>query len=337
VGEPAVIDDGLYSSDDYPAIVKAIRVALARGDRAKARRLARLAVKLAPRREGAWLFLAAVSEPRAGLAYVARALEINPRSRPAREAIRWIMRRLPPREREKAFRAARLPDELARKLAPLEALTLRRLLSTRVLMSAMILVVATGVWFSNKPADARQPQVASAPLIKTTFTPTPTSTSTPTPTSTPTSTPTPTATPTQTTIPTRVSAVSWSYSLDPHELAHEGRWIDVDVTTQRVTAYEGATAVKKFVVSTGTRVHPTVIGQFRIYIKLRLTSMSGPGYYLPGVPYTMYFYKGYSLHGTYWHSNFGTPMSHGCVNMQTPDANWLFNFASVGTLVNVHP
>jgi lipoprotein-anchoring transpeptidase ErfK/SrfK len=65
--------------------------------------------------------------------------------------------------------------------------------------------------------------------------------------------------------------------------------------------------------------------------------MSGPGYYLPGVPYTMYFYKGYGLHGTYWHSNFGTPMSHGCVNLKTEDAGWLYNWASIGTIVNIHP
>jgi lipoprotein-anchoring transpeptidase ErfK/SrfK len=50
----------------------------------------------------------------------------------------------------------------------------------------------------------------------------------------------------------------------------------------------------------------------------------------------MYFYKGYGLHGTYWHSNFGTPMSHGCVNLTIPDAQWLYNWASVGTLVNIH-
>ena len=65
--------------------------------------------------------------------------------------------------------------------------------------------------------------------------------------------------------------------------------------------------------------------------------MSGPGYFLPGVPFTMYFYKGYGLHGTYWHNNFGTPMSHGCVNLTIPDSEWLYGFASIGTLVNVHP
>ena len=87
--------------------------------------------------------------------------------------------------------------------------------------------------------------------------------------------------------------------------------------------------------STGTRAHPTVTGQFLIYRKSISTPMAGPGYYLPGVPYTMYFYKGYALHGTYWHNNFGRPMSHGCVNLTKTDASWLYSWARVGTPVVV--
>ncbi len=117
----------------------------------------------------------------------------------------------------------------------------------------------------------------------------------------------------------------------------EGRWIEVDISEQRVSAYEGDQRVKSFTVSTGTAAHPTVLGQYRVYVKYYATDMSGPGYYLPDVPYTMYFYSGYAIHGTYWHDNFGTPMSHGCVNLRTPDAQWLFDFASVGTIVYVHP
>ncbi len=113
-------------------------------------------------------------------------------------------------------------------------------------------------------------------------------------------------------------------------------WIDVNLTQQKVYAYEGNTVVNTFIVSTGTWQFPTVTGQYHIYVKLRYTDMAGPGYYLPNVPYTMYFYEGYGLHGTYWHHNFGVPMSHGCVNLATPDAAWLYNWASVGTLVNIH-
>jgi lipoprotein-anchoring transpeptidase ErfK/SrfK len=124
---------------------------------------------------------------------------------------------------------------------------------------------------------------------------------------------------------------------DPEIVVGNGeRWIDVDLTNQRVYAYEGDVVVNSFLVSTGTWLTPTVTGQYKVYVKYRSASMSGPGYYLPDVPYIMYFYKGYGLHGTYWHNNFGTPMSHGCVNLRTDEAGWLFNWASVGTVVNVH-
>src|SRR3990172_4346656 len=76
--------------------LKKAHEALERGDRAEARRSARLAAKFAPGHEAPWLYLAAAAEPRAGLAYLAKALEINPKSKAARKAIRWMVRRLPP-------------------------------------------------------------------------------------------------------------------------------------------------------------------------------------------------------------------------------------------------
>lgn len=113
-------------------------------------------------------------------------------------------------------------------------------------------------------------------------------------------------------------------------------WFDVDLSDQRMYAYEGDTLVRTFVVSTGTWQTPTVTGKFKVWVKLKSAPMSGPGYYLPDVPYIMYFYGSYGIHGTYWHNNFGVPMSHGCVNLSIPDAEWAYNFASVGTVVNVH-
>jgi hypothetical protein len=138
------------------------------------------------------------------------------------------------------------------------------------------------------------------------------------------------------TTPSPTAVVSWNPRLDPGELSDEGRWIDVDLGDQTLTAYEGSDPIMTFLVSTGTTAHPTVTGQFRIWVKLESTRMKGPGYDLKDVPYTMYFYEGYGLHGAYWHNNFGTPMSHGCVNLSISDSAWLFNFASVGTLVNIH-
>lgn len=113
-------------------------------------------------------------------------------------------------------------------------------------------------------------------------------------------------------------------------------WIDINLSQQRLYAYEGESLVNSFIVSTGTWQTPTVTGTYNIWVKLKSASMSGPGYYLPDVPYIMYFYKDYGIHGTYWHNNFGTPMSHGCVNLTISDAEWVYNFTKVGTVVNVH-
>lgn len=114
------------------------------------------------------------------------------------------------------------------------------------------------------------------------------------------------------------------------------RWFDVDLSDQRMYAYEGDTLVRTFVVSTGTWQTPTLKGRFKVWIKLKSAPMSGPGYYLPNVPHIMYYDGDYGIHGAYWHNNFGVPMSHGCINLNLTDAEWAYNFASVGTVVNIH-
>lgn len=111
--------------------------------------------------------------------------------------------------------------------------------------------------------------------------------------------------------------------------------IVVDLSEQKVRAYEDGRLVREVLVSTGLPGSPTVQGEYSIYDKIEAQTMSGPGYYLPGVPYVMYFYQGYGLHGTYWHNNFGHPMSHGCVNLPTPDAKWFYDWAEIGTPVLV--
>jgi lipoprotein-anchoring transpeptidase ErfK/SrfK len=114
----------------------------------------------------------------------------------------------------------------------------------------------------------------------------------------------------------------------------------VDLTYQTLTAYEGRRPVFHTRVSSGLPQYPTVVGTFSIYLKYELADMSGgagdDAYYLPGVPYVMYFHGNYGLHGTYWHNNFGQPMSHGCVNLPTADAEWLFNWAPIGARVVTH-
>ncbi len=116
----------------------------------------------------------------------------------------------------------------------------------------------------------------------------------------------------------------------------EVRWIDVDLSEQRLTAYVGKTPVKTYLVSTGLPQTPTPVGQYAIWIKLRYDDMAGADYYIEDVPYVMYFHEGYGLHGVTWHANFGHRMSHGCVNQPNDMAEWLFHFADVGTIVNIH-
>jgi lipoprotein-anchoring transpeptidase ErfK/SrfK len=114
-----------------------------------------------------------------------------------------------------------------------------------------------------------------------------------------------------------------------------GRSILVDLSDQRTYAYDNGVLVRNVLSSTGLPATPTVVGNFTVQRKYGAQTMSGPGYYLPDVPYVMYFYAGYAFHGTYWHNNFGNPMSHGCVNLPTPEAEWFYNFAEVGTPVTV--
>jgi len=120
----------------------------------------------------------------------------------------------------------------------------------------------------------------------------------------------------------------------------DGKWIDVNLSKQKLVAYEGTTPVFSSLVSTGVAGLPTVTGTFNIYVKYQSQLMTGGSgssyYYLPNVPYVMYFYQAYAIHGTYWHNNFGHPMSHGCVNLPTPAAQWVYGWASVGTPVNIH-
>jgi lipoprotein-anchoring transpeptidase ErfK/SrfK len=116
----------------------------------------------------------------------------------------------------------------------------------------------------------------------------------------------------------------------------DSRWIDVNLSQQQIYSYEGDTVVNTFIVSTGLPDTPTVTGEYRIYIKVPMQDMSGPGYYLPDVPWVIYFYDEYGFHGTYWHNNFGIPMSRGCVNLTVDDAAWLYDWASAGTRVSIH-
>jgi len=132
----------------------------------------------------------------------------------------------------------------------------------------------------------------------------------------------------------------------------ESEWsekrIEVDLTKQRVLAYEGYKLIYNFLISSGSWDR-TPTGTFKIWSKVRSQKMSGGSkelgtyYYLPNVQNVMFFYNdkyekklGFSLHQAYWHNNFGVPMSHGCINMTTDDSATLYAWAEVGTPVVIY-
>ncbi len=161
------------------------------------------------------------------------------------------------------------------------------------------------------------------------------------------------------------------------DVAPENKKIEVNLTTQMLTAYEGNKIVFQTNVSTGIPgggqsgdnglSTTTPSGSFSIvdkypskhmgysYFGRSLTgnievSTDVDNYILPGVPWSSFFTDvGHAFHGTYWHENFGTEMSHGCINMRTSEANWIFrwvrpphttdsisNHTTAGTQVEIH-
>ncbi|MEO6418016.1 MAG: L,D-transpeptidase [Polyangiaceae bacterium] len=122
----------------------------------------------------------------------------------------------------------------------------------------------------------------------------------------------------------------------PADLAPGEKWIDVDLPRQMLIAFEGDHPVYGTLVSSGRRTpwdpehdHPTPTGTFRIYEKHVTATMDGDvaadgPYSIEDVPWVMFFQGSYALHGAFWHNLFGTPRSHGCVNLSPIDARELF-------------
>jgi lipoprotein-anchoring transpeptidase ErfK/SrfK len=319
-------------------VLNLAKEALSKGELQRARRLAHKAVRLAPDQEEPWLYLASVSSPEASISYLKKALEINPASTQAKKGMHWAIQRFRKSGSKKPPRRVQLPITINKESLVSKAPSL---LSWSTVAVIVVLVLLVWLWTPDfsfaLPGLQETPQTtlaAQGNVRKVTYTPTPTNTPTPTPT--PTNTPTPTITPTPKPTKRPNTSPTFIKSVLPSGVYPNERWFDINLSTQRMHAYDGNKLIKTFVVSTGLPGSPTVTGRFRVYVKYTATLMAGPGYYLPNVPWTMYFYNGYGIHGTYWHNNFGTPMSHGCINMRNSDAEWSFHFAGIGTLINIH-
>lgn len=126
-------------------------------------------------------------------------------------------------------------------------------------------------------------------------------------------------------------------TVPPTATRADERWVDVDVRKQILVAFEGVRPVYATVVSSGRSGHLTARGEFRVWIKLATQTMSNTGsaqvdtiasvYSVERVPWVMFFHDDQALHGAYWHDQFGTARSHGCVNLAPRDARWIFDWA----------
>lgn len=120
------------------------------------------------------------------------------------------------------------------------------------------------------------------------------------------------------------------------EVPTENKHIDVNLTTQVLTAFEYDKIVFQTKISSGIPYGETDTprGKFNVDPKTPTKHMGNgdlfageDDYELPGVPWTSFFTAaGHAFHGTYWHENFGSPMSHGCINMRSNEAKWLFRW-----------
>jgi hypothetical protein len=129
---------------------------------------------------------------------------------------------------------------------------------------------------------------------------------------------------------------------NPPEGVDNGRWVEVNLKDQTVAVYDQGQLVFATLVASGIEPFWTKPGLFQIYQKHDSTPMRGAfeadrsdAYYLEDVPWTMYYDEARALHGAYWHNGFGSPRSHGCVNMSVGDSRWLYDWATVGDWVYV--
>lgn len=131
--------------------------------------------------------------------------------------------------------------------------------------------------------------------------------------------------------------------------AHEGHWVDINLSTYYATAYDGDTPVYVAIFIPGRDQWETPVGEYQIFYRVAKETMdaatvgipkSSPEYYyLPNVRYAQYFKEGgFALHGNYWSdpSAYGRPGSHGCINLMYSDAAWFWDFLTIGSAVSIH-
>ncbi|HUU21445.1 MAG TPA: L,D-transpeptidase [Phycisphaerae bacterium] len=128
----------------------------------------------------------------------------------------------------------------------------------------------------------------------------------------------------------------FALSKPPVGVSERQKWIRVDLTRQTLEAYEGSTPVYATLISSGIPNDPeietpteTPTGRFHVLFKHVTDNMTGTvgddeSYSVEDVPWVQYIHRNIALHAAFWHSKFGSPKSHGCINLSPADARFLF-------------
>lgn len=313
------------------------------GRRSTARRCFHRALELDPRCEEAWLWQAGLADNREqALACLDKALAINPNSMRAKAGRHWAQQHLASMTAKR-----RATPRTSRVLSAIRRLLVYSLVITAVLILIVVIRHPQDKIFSLPPSPFKigiaskavssplAPNTVESPIVEAALLTTTTASSAESNlVALPTGTPVVLLTPETTSLPLLSTptvslppeAAEASAGLPTIDDGSNEKRIEIDLSAQTLVAYEGDVPVFMALVSTGAAGTPTIVGQFRIYRKLLKQDMSGPGYYLADVPYVQYFFGTYAIHGTYWHNDFGRPVSHGCVNLTVEDAQWLFNW-----------
>ncbi|MGB8213009.1 MAG: L,D-transpeptidase family protein [Anaerolineales bacterium] len=376
--------------------------ALQRGDKQAARHWAQVAVAMAPEMEDPWLILAAVASPRASIAYLEQALEINPNSLEIRAALEQAHRQqtleqtqpirvkkrtastgsekpdvpMPVVHRRRRRGSSRISPQApntATRAAPARRFPIAILAPILVLMLVVCLVAVWAVWpevgslasaaLASSPADSQGGQILfpsqaatanpatglslPAPLFTPSAFPSPTLApiATSAPTLKPTATPVPTHIPTVPLPPTPKPTATPRPTSLPQPAANGNKLIVVSIHEQHLYAYQGGTLVYSFIVSTGSG-NSTDTGSYTILDKIPNAYASTWNFYMPdwmGIYYVGTLEDGFhSLpllpNGQrLWGDSIGTPVTYGCIVLGIQDAQELYNWANVGTSVQINP
>jgi lipoprotein-anchoring transpeptidase ErfK/SrfK len=119
----------------------------------------------------------------------------------------------------------------------------------------------------------------------------------------------------------------------PKEIKPRDKWVHLDLDEQTFVAYEGNEPVFASLISSGKKGYRTRAGLYRIVKKYLTTTMDATdpidGFYrIEEVPWTMYYWRSFAVHGAFWHDDFGQVRSHGCTNIAPADARWLFRWTT---------